>query len=108
MKKLVLTILILTPFALVGWGFASTTPLPTKFNHVDALEIEVCERKLEAWQKIINEISAAAKPVVEKKNAILKTYKIDPEQVGRTVGYNLETGEIKREPALPTKAQVKK
>lgn len=93
MKRFALAFFLLSSSALAD------DKLPSKLDRADALELENIDMKLERLKEAWDKLSA-------RKKALLGKYKIDEQELGHTVGINLETGEIQR--AAPSKPDPKK
>jgi phage host-nuclease inhibitor protein Gam len=86
MKRL----LLLALFAVSCHRASAQTPdPPSKMQPADAARLD---RDLSH----LRELTAAMAPYQREAADICATYKIDPAQLGKTVGVNFETGEIQR------------
>lgn len=93
MKKNALILAACLALGVIGFGCRraqSAEPAPpSKFEQADA----------DALYRVFDQLSkleAQAQPLAKKRDEIFAKYKIDPAQVGKTIGFNLNTLEIQR------------
>lgn len=89
----------------LGYGVARTRnhaiatepPLPAKMPRDKVLELENAVLRLQA---ILVKAETEAAPFVTKRNAVCAEFKINPEELGKSVGIS-EDGAITRGPSAP-------
>lgn len=96
---------IVTFVALPLIATAESKSGPSKMSQLDAAKLDAAFMHREI---VMQKAFSDSAPFTKEIERICRTYSIDPQQLGKSVGVDPQTGEIQRAPALvPTPEKTK-